>query len=379
MKKILFLFLILCTVSGASGTEITRQKLNKVLGIPLFTQKDTWSKTALQKRLRLRLIGNSKRFSGHFNRNIAGAKPVEIEIHTADDNNKINLITITYANQGDTGEKYKSVIRNTGRTISRTMNGCGKKSKGGFSDGAFKIKGDVWQTAYAKFVLEMDKGDFVLFHILPPAGMKEAVNPGKKDFSKNVKRNDFGDVWIPNVPMVDQGPKGYCVPATMTRIFLYYGIHMDMHHMAKISETGRGEDDGTFIHVMLKEIEYLRRNARLKMNVIKDFSIKNIARNINKGYPVFWTIDKNPGQAYNFSLKNREKAATPEIWNRMLKKFSVKSFSKSDHVLLIIGYNEKTNEIAVSNSWGANHIKPTWIPLKIARKVSNGNLLVFSP
>ena len=378
MKKILFFFLVFCTLC-TSGSEITRQTLNDLLGIPLFTSEKTWSKNALQQRLKLRLTGNNRRFSTRFNRNIAGAKPVELEIHTADDNDTVTIISVTYANQGDSQENYKTLIRDTGRTISKRMNNCGKKIKGGFSDGVFKIKGDLWQTKYARFVLEMDKGDFVLFHILPPEGLKKTTDPGKKDFSKNVKRNNFGDVWIPNVPMVDQGPKGYCVPATMTRIFLYYGIHMDMHHMAKMGNTGRGEKEGTFLHIIFKEINQLRRDARLKMKEISSISIKNIARCIDKGHPVFWIIYKDPGKAYAFSNANRSKAATPEIWNRKLKKFSISSFPKSDHVLLIIGYNEKTEEIAVSNSWGENHIKPTWIQLKIAQRVTSGNLVVFSP
>lgn len=40
----------------------------------------------------------------------------------------------------------------------------------------------------------------------------------------NVTTNEDGDVFIPGIPMVDQGPKGYCVVASVQRLFEYYGI-----------------------------------------------------------------------------------------------------------------------------------------------------------
>lgn len=377
--KHLLLFLLLTFSVTLSGAEITRQYLNNMLGIQLFADKDTWSKNALQKRLNIRFNGNDKRFSTPFVRNIAGAKPVEIEVHTAENNDSITIITVTFANKGDTRSKHKTAIRNAGRTVSGRLNKCAQRRKGGFSDGAFKIKGDMWQTKYARFILEVDKGDFVLLHILPPAGMKKAADPRDKDFSENVKNNNFGDTFIPNVPMVNQGSKGYCVPATMTRIFLYYGIHADMHHLAKMADTDR--DDGTSTDKMLDEIKTLRKKANLKMKIFSDVSVKSVAKHIDKGHPVMWMMYSTSKlqQVYSFSRMNRQKAASPDEWKRALKKVSVSSSTEGPHALLIIGYNKHTDEIAVSNSWGNAHIAPLWIPVKVARKVSQEYLVVFEP
>ncbi|MFR4224380.1 MAG: hypothetical protein ACLT38_12745 [Akkermansia sp.] len=38
---------------------------------------------------------------------------------------------------------------------------------------------------------------------------------------------------IQDIPMVDQGQKGYCVVATAARIFAYYGMdYVDQHELA---------------------------------------------------------------------------------------------------------------------------------------------------
>ena len=379
MKKLLLCFIMLAG-GILPAAEITPEAVNKALGFPLLAGKETWSKDALQKRMGVHFIGNARRFSARYTRSVAGSTPVEVEIHTDDSNKRIKLISFTFANQGDTAGNYKSAITRCRRAITSELNRqLGQKSKGSISDGAFKIKGDMWQNKYMKCILEVDKGDFILFHILPPYGMKEAADPRKKDFSKNVKTNDFGDVYIPNVPMVDQGPKGYCVPATMARIFLYYGIHADMHHLAKIGNTDA--DDGTYTNQMIKDVKTLRRKANLKMKEFSTVSVKNVARHIDDGHPVMWMMYSNNAvkSAYTFSRTNRKKAASPAEWKRSLKKLSTSSSSDGPHALLIIGYNEKTDEIAVTNSWGAAYIEPQWIPMKVARKASQNHLVVFAP
>ena len=44
------------------------------------------------------------------------------------------------------------------------------------------------------------------------------------DLPRNVEKADNGDIYVSNLPMVDQGAKGYCVAATVQRLFEYYGI-----------------------------------------------------------------------------------------------------------------------------------------------------------
>jgi len=68
----------------------------------------------------------------------------------------------------------------------------------------------------------------------------------------NVVTKKDGFKYIDNIPMVDQGPKGYCAAATTTRILQYYGSNMDMHQVGALIKVTSG---GTNPAVMLKQLK----------------------------------------------------------------------------------------------------------------------------
>jgi hypothetical protein len=84
------------------------------------------------------------------------------------------------------------------------------------------------------------------------------------DLPGNVARHDKGNVFIRNLPMVDQGNKGYCLPASTQRIFEYYGIGADMHQIAQVAESDPGK--GTSALSMAKELD--RIDFRFKTRLV---------------------------------------------------------------------------------------------------------------
>ncbi len=48
------------------------------------------------------------------------------------------------------------------------------------------------------------------------------------------------------------------------------------------------------------------------------------------------------------------------------------------HCCMIIGYNEKTQEFAVSDSWGAS-FELRWVPMEVANWAHNGKVMVIQP
>ena len=55
-----------------------------------------------------------------------------------------------------------------------------------------------------------------------------------------VERRPNGDVVLKDIPMVNQGPKGYCVPATWERVMRYMGVPADMYVLAMAGNSGAG-------------------------------------------------------------------------------------------------------------------------------------------
>ena len=379
MRKYLTAAAAVLFILTSAGAELPVEKVNAILGIPIFPARNNWLYSDFRKRTKLRLSGNGDRYYCFYRKNIAGAQAREIHIKTGGSPSRITLISITFATRGD-DRLAAAKVTGSSRIISKNLNSLFGKSRRMTPDfSPVRIKMDTWKYRDAEIFLEVDKGEFTMLHIRIPLQKQPEKSAKKRNFSENLEKNDFGDVYIKNIPMVDQGGKGYCAPATFSRVFLYYGINLDMHHLAK-----RGDSDpenGTSISEITRSIRSIRKKSGLEMVKFSDISINDINGHIDRGHPVFWLMFSTGEleELYDFSRKNRRLAKTPESWKRTLKKVSVPHRTTRSHICLIIGYNKETDEIAVSNSWGKAHIAPVWIPVKAAKKVSQNMLFVLRP
>ena len=199
-----------------------------------------------------------------------------------------------------------------------------------------------------------------------------------------IKNN--GDVLIKNIPMVNQGPKGYCVPATWERYLRYFDMPADMYLLALVG--GASGIFGTNVNrwdaIMDPIISSYGKELKRIENIV---SFENISKYIDKGLPIMWTFSSTPlfqleadaltkfralyphenydnldDKSFNTRKNNYEK-----IWND-LKEKKYKSTSRNEllrsmgHICLIIGYNEKTNQICISDSWG-NKYSERWVSI----------------
>ena len=151
-----------------------------------------------------------------------------------------------------------------------------------------------------------------------------------------------------------------------------------MHQLADAGNTRKG--GGTTNREMFSGISSACRRCGLKMAAPGEVRLKEIKKYIDSGIPIFWSMysgtDYEVLRSRNSYL--RQRASSPQEWAKKNKKLSVKR-DGGGHMCLIIGYNESTQEIAVSNSWGMGEVKPSWVPLHIALKVSQGKTVVLMP
>ena len=377
MKKFLLIVSLFPLLSFAAADA---EKINFILGIKLLDSSPSWKIADLHRRTGLPLRGTPGRYSVKMKQPVAGVPAEELIAYTAKNSRMVNRITIVFANKGDTSGKYKSKIKDAGSLLStRISSAAGNKKRSQFVSGNYRNKADMWQFNGGKIYLEVNKKEFVMLHIVPDKAAADKKSSVNTDYRKNIVKNSFGDVYIKNIPMVDQGAKGYCVPATMERIFLYYGIQLDMHHIAEIGDTERG--GGTYLNKMLRDINTLRKKSGLRTTRFSALSVKTVATHIDKGNPVMWAMfsTRELQSLYLFSKQKRPQAASPQEWQKKIRKADIPKKEAGPHVCLIIGYNAITDEIAVSNSWGQMHIAPTWIPVKAARKISQKHLQAFYP
>ena len=187
---------------------------------------------------------------------------------------------------------------------------------------------------------------------------------------------------IRNIPMVNQGPKGYCVPATMERYLRYMNIRADMYTLAMAGSTSIG--GGTTLQSIIDGTSsYVRRSSRKMETIRQDIEIKDIRKYIDQGQPLMWAMYST--EAYNeladtITLK-RTQTKDPKEWKSKLRQLDrdnqgLKREKSRAHICMIVGYNDETGEIAVSDSWGPTY-ELRWIPAEQARRVTQGTFYII--
>ena len=176
-----------------------------------------------------------------------------------------------------------------------------------------------------------------------------------------ISKSDNGDVFIDKIPMIDQGPKGYCVPATLARIGQHFGVDVSMHEIAMLADSSSG--GGTSSRQAMEALK--DKYARMRLN-IKEIKFK---------YPFNVYNIKSPKQAEGHLGSLKENDRNVKKFFGLVKKQVDKGYivawtmivgllpengkparqGGGGHMRMIMGYNEKTNELIFSDSWGNGH------------------------
>ena len=339
-----------------------------------------------------------------------GAMPYSVALYS-DDKGLVTGISAVYANKGDFGSKagfaadhFKggtSATENTlaaamlrdEETVSKALTkalGPGKEQR--YGEGKTRRKVTRWDWNGHSFLLANEEGEYVGLSIVST----ETANAGgkslrmkdeelKKRLVDGVVKADNGDVYISEIPMVDQGPKGYCVPATFERAMRTMGMDADMYLLAMVGQSSAG--GGTVVEYLLDGIrsQVYSKGRRPKDEDVKDLKIRDVKRYIDQGAPVMWTMcsmeDYND-QANENTAKRKSVTDWPAYTLEIAEKAKpIAAKPKPEdrrHICMIIGYNEKTNELAVSDSWGASY-ELRWVPLSVANWANAGHLFMILP
>lgn len=208
---------------------------------------------------------------------------------------------------------------------------------------------------------------------------------GRRDLRSNVSKDDDGTVWIKNIPMVDQGSKGYCVPATVARVFAYYGMDkVDMHALAAACKSSAS--GGTSIAIMAEALKDIGRSFHIKVKPLSKpsgshtDSIKDYNREAKKlgkpelgvgGFMDDWFLGiddklwvevraKKQGDVRKWIAPIRKSidAGIPVLWSVFASGlYNHEAHEEGGgaggaHMRMIIGYNSEKNTIIYSDSWG---------------------------
>lgn len=327
---------------------------------------------------------------------IGELSPNEIDWIWDDKKEHPSSLLIVLYNKGDDGnidkKEFEARVKDAQAALDSVCGVKGKKKNVDARESGVKLKAWVWEWENGAAMLEAHstgrgKKDFEAEFIrLRMAAEITGLERGsasdagsRRELAANVKRTDEGDVWIDNIPMVDQGEKGYCLPATVARIFSYYGMDgVDMHAMASMCDTVAG--GGTTIGGMLEALEKIGSRFHVRVMTLKDKGKKpgpeEIVESYNKlakrkGKPIsrgfIGVADRDIDHALSvFDQEILEesfpvKKAAMKKWFRPVYK-SIDAgipilWGIPGHMRLIIGYNDAKGLIYYSDTWGAGHEK----------------------
>ena len=306
---------------------------------------------------------------------LGGVVPVE-EAVVDFSGGRLNMVTLSIFNRGDAGEigeaDFKNRYMTAGKAMGARLNAKPMVRAANRQQGLL-TEGYSWSSPAGIAMLEINEGalggsarEFLRLRVARPdaegalaASMKNSGGAAAAKLGElpaNVARDDKGNVFIRNLPMVDQGNKGYCLPASTQRIFEYYGIGADMHQIAQVAESD--PDKGTSSMSMAKELDRIDFRFKTRLVVMAMMSENALVEvEVRKGeYLVGKPVDERK------FLKNIDAIiddGIPLLWSLELGRFpeepDLKPQTSGGHMRIIIGYNESTGRLIFSDSWGAGH------------------------
>jgi hypothetical protein len=177
-------------------------------------------------------------------------------------------------------------------------------------------------------------------------------NARRKETAENVQKLPNGDVIIDNIPMIEQGDRGYCAMGTLAMVMRYYGLSLNIDLIAAKAGYRQGDVSNASI---IPTYQACAREGKLKLRVDDKFDFKKAQKNILKGYPMIAArqFDRvrdtfHTEFARRYALDPQAILPKPDRQER--QRWPGKT--GSNHASLITGFNETRKEILFTESWG---------------------------
>lgn len=400
---------------------VTAEQLNAVFGIPLWQDSGLWEESdeTVASRLGWQLesrtsVDSSFREYPSPQAKILECRPFSLALYG--EQGKVASLSMVFANKGDVAQliasqeppesrsaarrqvarmfsDYHQFIRADAEKITEKLTallGPPKADKFGQGRGTSEsVK--RWDWRDHAILLAAPRDEYAAVRIVPVAVADgSAPSTRLKDaelrelLARRVEKRSNGDVVLQDIPMVNQGPRGYCVPATWERVLRYLGIPADMYILAMAGNTGVGGGTTT-VAIANGAADLVRRAGRRIERSGGPLKIHNVAKSIDRGLPIMWSMNVVDDLNFEISRRTQERSTVTdwEKWRKDLEPIrknarKIRKNPEGSHVCMIIGYNLETKEIATSDSWGPQ-FQERWMTIEEAEAISNNDYSVIVP
>jgi len=341
---------------------------------------------------------------------------------------KLAEARLLYFNRGDSSalreDQFQGLIAGITAEL-RSLTGRQPADRGRDSGNAVKAEGRVWETDRTRYLLEWSatkgshakavpfRAEFIRLTVRPSAAAPLAIGAvpvTSRDLVKqfvgrdHVERVTGGYVKLKDLPMVDQGEKGYCVVASVERVLRYYGATVDQHELAQIANSDA--TGGTSTEAMLASLKRLTARLGVTVRSLYEWNVRDFLKMLDdynratkrgklapevaiSGHmidadacfaqmkPEIYREVRMKSSAdfgrFKRDIQRNIDEGIPLLWSVRLGIVREKELSQASggHMRIIIGYNTATNEILYSDSWGMGHEEKR-MPIDDAWTITNG-------
>jgi len=336
--------------------------LNDLFQIPLWQDSLLWDDDARSVARRLDLAGAENEGAAFYRqgfngkRSCLGAPLFSIDLYTQD--GKAQRLVLGFVNTADlaslgvgvTQADFQRVQKEQRQLISQKLSGrlgAGIEKSGTWHWNWLGHLLKLQETSTA-LVLTIEKGSYS-----PIASESQRmVESGYQPFDPagRVQRRSNGDVVITKIPPISQGDRNYCVPASWEKNLRYFGLALNVYDLA---ESGGTQVQGTQYRRFASRVgqEIGQMGFQLDYPRHSPDNLTELARHIDQGLPVVWAMDAQLLPEWVRQSRSR-RSQLPDSPPR------TPGPEKAYHALLIIGYNARFKEVALSDSTELGHSTP---------------------
>jgi len=290
---------------------------------------------------------------------------------------KLSMVTFSVYNRADaepiTPADFTNRYQITGKAMSSRLGGRAVPRAAERQQGLL-TEGFSWESPAGVGLLETNEGaakgndvEFLRLRIARPdaegtlaATLKStrgAASIRLSELPSNVIKDAEGNVFISNMPMVDQGNKGYCLPASTQRVFEYYGIGADMHQIAQVA--GSDPLQGSNVISMAKALDKIDFRFKTRLIIIGMTDDDGQLTQVESRKGEYFVGKPIEERSFLKSIRSLIDEGIPLLWALELGKVvedpNLLPQTSGGHMRLIIGYNDKSETIIFTDSWGAGH------------------------
>lgn len=349
---------------GLGITDCAATNLNDLFNLPIWQDSSLWDDEVKSTARRLNLRGTDNEGSAFYRGSFGGkvkclgADLYAMELYSLD--GKTQRLVLAFANAADLAAQqgsrpaserdYLEYQQRDRKEIESRLTGrlgppgtMGKDTTWSWMGHLMRLKANP-----TGLTLTIEKGDYSPV----PNRQQRLVESGYRPFDPagRVERRPNGDVVISQIPPISQGNRNFCVPASWEKNLRYFGLALNVYELAEAGGTSvQGSLYRRFANQVAREIEPIGFRVSYLRGGPDDYDL--LSKYIDQGLPVVWAMDARLLPQWVLQSQSRRSSLPAQEPRQPIG-------TPAFHALLIIGYNRKAKEVALSDSTELGHRTP---------------------